>query len=293
METPFSPTPPAPQKPTYQKVLLLIAKLTGYGVFLITCIISFTFLMSQLTSSLGFGSLISQDRIEWQPLTLLYIPTLTATLLVTYLFREKIDILPFHTVGLQWKNVASNLGMGALWAIGFLSLTFLILYLLGFVSITDLQFEPVELLGFLLFFLIAALVEEIIFRGYMIPLITKDFHFIWAAIISSLLFAFVHVDNDFFTWIGFLNIFLAGYLLAIVFIKTKELYTPLGLHWIWNFFQGNILGFGVSGHEVDSLFSIEMDGPLWVTGGEFGLEGSVITVVLLLIASVWGTIKYR
>ncbi len=284
----------APKKefPLYIKAFIILAKLVGYATAFVFATGIFSYIIILLMPDFNTETLQTGDLTDWKSNTLIQCGMLAGTFLVTYIFRVGIDKLSFATVGLQFKNVLGNLLRGAGYAIGILGLSFGILYLLGAVQIDAVQFEPVGLLGYLLLFLIAALVEELTVRGYMIPLIAKDFHFMGAIMISSLIFAVLHMANAHFTWLSFANIFLGGYLLGLIFYKKQELYTPLGLHWIWNYFQGNVLGFGVSGFQVESVLSISQNGADWLTGGEFGLEGSVVTTSLLLLVSVYLTYRW-
>lgn len=278
--------------PLYIKAFIVLVKLVGYSLAFIIATGLFSYIVILLLPNFDTESLQTGDLTDWKSNSLIQVGMLAGTFLVTYAFRVGIDNLPFATVGLQFNNVLGNLMRGAMYAIGILGLSFGILYLLGAIQIESVQFEPVGLLGYLLLFLLAAFVEELTVRGYMIPLIAKDFHFMSAILLSSLIFAVLHMANAHFTWLSFANIFLGGYLLGLIFYKKQELYTPLGLHWIWNYFQGNVLGFGVSGFQVESILSISQDGPDWLTGGEFGLEGSVVTTTILFIVSIYLTYKW-
>jgi len=284
----------APKKelPRYIKAFIILVKLVGYATAFIFATGLLSYLIILLMPNFDTEALQTGDLTDWQSNTLIQVGMLAGTFLVTYIFRVGIDRLSFATVGLQLEHVFGNLMRGAIYAIGILGLSFGILYLVGAIQIEAVQFEPIGLLGYLLMFLLAALVEELTVRGYMIPLIAKDFHFMAAILLSSLVFAVLHMANAHFTWLSFANIFLGGYLLGLIFYKKQELYTPLGLHWIWNYFQGNVLGFGVSGFQVESILSISQNGPDWLTGGEFGLEGSVVTTTILLMVSVYLTYKW-
>lgn len=280
------------ESPLYIKALIVLAKLVGYATAFVFATGIFSYLTILLLPDFNTESLQTGDLSDWKSNSIIQLSVLIGAFLVTYIFRVNIDKQSFATIGLGFKNVLGNLVRGAIYAIGILGLSFAVLYLIGAVKIESIQFEPVGLLGYLLLFFIAALVEELTVRGYMIPLIAKDFHFMVAILFSSLIFAVLHMANAHFTWLSFGNIFLGGYLLGIIFYEKQELYTPLGLHWVWNYFQGNILGFGVSGFQVESVLSISQNGSDWLAGGQFGLEGSVITVILLFMVSVYLTYKW-
>ena len=100
-----------------------------------------------------------------------------------------------------------------------------------------------------------------------------------AQLIVAALFLLTHINNPGMTGsvkvLASVNIFIASFMFGIAFIKTKSLAMPLGLHFMSNFMQGTILGFGVSGDKNPSLLNpISNNSPKWVSGGEFGIEAS-------------------
>ena len=114
----------------------------------------------------------------------------------------------------------------------------------------------------------------------------------WALFLSSLLFAVMHFFNPDFSWLAFLNILLAGLLLGIPFVYTRNLSFPIGFHWFWNWIQGPVLGYRVSGNESgESLFSLSFSESGWLHGGSFGFEGSLLCTILLALA-VGGLLFY-
>lgn len=132
------------------------------------------------------------------------------------------------------------------------------------------------------YFLIVAIGEEIIFRGVLFRWIDERFGFWWAMIVSGLIFGLVHLTNDNATLLGAIGIALeAGLLLGAAYKWAGTLWLPIGIHWAWNFAQGNIFGFAVSGNNAgDSIIQATIDGPQWLTGGAFGAEASVISMVV-------------
>jgi hypothetical protein len=107
--------------------------------------------------------------------------------------------------------------------------------------------------------------------------------------VSAVMFSLGHIFNSNFSWMGFWNIFLAGILLGMPYIYTKSLWLPIALHFSWNFFQGTIFGFNVSGHVTYSLFTQSRTTDTIWNGGKFGFEGSVLSLVLqiITIGSLW------
>lgn len=139
----------------------------------------------------------------------------------------------------------------------------------------------------LLLFAGVAIAEELLFRGFVFQrLISGLGH--WAAqLIIAAYFLLTHLNNPGMVGsvrvIASINIFLASILFGLAFIQTKSLAMPLGLHFMANFVQGGILGFGVSGTEQSGLLQpVFGDAPVWLTGGQFGLEASVLGLICLI-----------
>ncbi|HJT18250.1 MAG TPA: CPBP family intramembrane glutamic endopeptidase, partial [Thermoanaerobaculia bacterium] len=124
-------------------------------------------------------------------------------------------------------------------------------------------------------FVPAAFHEELVFRGYVFQKMRM-----WsrggAIAITSLVFALLHAGNRGVTLLGIANLVLAGVLLALAYERFERLWFPIGIHLAWNIFSGPVLGFGVSGYVSSAtLFRTSGGGPGWITGGAFGIEGSV------------------
>jgi len=290
---------PTPQDPIVKKVLpkyirifIIIAKLLGYFLTVVLLCSLLGLGTSLLAPNLNPEDLQLGSLNDWRSMTLLYIGMSIGAILATWFYRTAVDRQSFQTVGFSGGNIIPNILKGGVWAIGIQTIVFLILYVTGAISAELGAFEWLNLLGFFALFLLISIFEEVIFRGYITSLLAKELHFIPTLILSSLIFAGVHIGNADFTWMGFGSIFLGGYLLGILYLKYQNLYIPIGMHWFWNYYHGNILGFDVSGLDVPGLLSLQMNGADWFTGGEFGLEGSVVTVILLMIVSIYTTSKW-
>ncbi len=143
--------------------------------------------------------------------------------------------------------------------------------------------------SFILYFFVAV-AEEILARGYILNNLKDRFNAPVALVVSSVIFGAMHVGNDYFTWIGFANISLSGFLMGQVALKSKSISAAIGLHWSWNFFQGPVFGFAVSGHKETGIFKTDVLGNEIFTGGNFGAEGSII---LISISIVFIALIYR
>jgi membrane protease YdiL (CAAX protease family) len=201
----------------------------------------------------------------------------------------------------KWINECV-IGIGI--AAGTMGLIFLVQWQTGTLEITgygwDRSSENGWIIPFLLFFFQMACVgfyEEIMARGYLIPNITEGFSFgsitpqraaIFAILFSSAIFGLLHAGNPNSSLIAVINITLAGIMLAVPFIITGRLSYSIGIHFSWNFFQGGVFGFPVSGMEFrSSIIQIQQGGENWWTGGSFGPEAGVIGILgILLILAV-------
>ena len=133
-------------------------------------------------------------------------------------------------------------------------------------------------------FLVAGTSEELMMRGYPLQVLARRFGGPVALLSTSLAFAALHAPNPSLSWIGVLNLVLAGLWLGSAYLASGSLWLPIGLHVGWNFAMGSIAGFPVSGLTTRGLFLFVERGPDWLTGGSFGPEGGIIATCVLLPA---------
>ena len=160
---------------------------------------------------------------------------------------------------------------------------------IGSFVLNELSLEPLLfILGLFPFWLLQGGTEEVATRGWLLTRIASRANLPLAIAISSSLFGFLHLGNAGVTFLSVLNIILDGFLAGLLFIYTDSIWLVVAQHGTWNYVQGNLLGFQVSGTGADaSIFSFTMgSGPDWLTGGEFGAEGSIITTLVLLVSLV-------
>ena len=183
----------------------------------------------------------------------------------------------------------SSIGNGLFIGFSYFIIVTVTMSLCGYYHIKSIQFDwEKQLFSFTLFFLVAVS-EEIFFRGILFRMINRRWN-IWAAlVISALIFGGLHILNNNATlWSSIAIAIEAGSLLGAAYAYSKNIWLPIGIHWIWNYTQGNILGFPVSGEDnVTSIITPEISGPQWLTGGSFGAEASVISAVIGLLISLW------
>ena len=160
---------------------------------------------------------------------------------------------------------------------------------IGSFELNELSLEPILfILGLFPFWLLQGGTEEVATRGWLLTRIAARTNLPLAIVISSSLFGILHMGNAGVIFLSVLNIILDGVLAALLFIYTDSIWLVVAQHGTWNYVQGNLLGFQVSGTGADaSIFSFTMgDGPDWLTGGAFGAEGSIITTLVLLVSLV-------
>lgn len=213
---------------------------------------------------------------------------LIGTFTVLIWFMKTVDRELFINLGFYFKNLWKDLAMGVL--LGFLIMAsgYLTLVYFGLIVFEAIVFEGYELLLTFLVFLFVAVSEEMLFRGYILRNLATSSNRSLALVLSSLLFAFFHSANPNLTWISYTNLFLAGILLGLLYLITKNLWFPIGLHLGWNFFQ-TFFGFKVSGIEAYSSIQFKMIEKNMFNGGDFGFEGSILSI-LIQIALIFAII---
>ena len=145
---------------------------------------------------------------------------------------------------------------------------------------------------YLVLFTLAAAVEEFVFRGYPLQSLAEGSRRWIAGILLCLPFTLGHAYNPDVTMIGVANIFLASVVLVILYFQTRRLWLPISFHLSWNLAQSWLWGFDVSGIKIDNqLFVVTPTGADLITGGEFGLEGSILSTVLFVGIVVWFLVK--
>jgi len=134
------------------------------------------------------------------------------------------------------------------------------------------------LLQHLWFFFVAAFAEEALYRGYPFQVLVQTFGGVVATVVMSVAFAVGHAGNPNVGAFGLVNIFLAGVLLSVAYLRTRSLWFPTMLHLGWNWGMASLLDLPVSGLELidTALYEPAVRGPEWFTGGSFGPEGGLV-----------------
>ncbi len=226
-------------------------------------------------------------------------------LVVVWLVGWLIDRRRFRDFGFAlnrqwWADLGFGLLLGALLMTG----VFLTEWGLGWVELSGVLRTTVPgqpfgraILMPAVLFLGVGIVEELLARGYLLRNTAEGLAFRWvggargglitACVVSSVLFALGHADNPNATWVSTVNIAFAGVLLALGFLLTGQLAIPIGLHITWNFFQGSVFGFPVSGMSDfrTTVLATEQTGPELWTGGAFGPEAGLVGLLAMLLGA--------
>ena len=235
---------------------------------------------------------------------------LGGALLSVWLAGRFLDRRAFAEYGLHlsrgwWLDLFFGMVLGAL----LMTTVFVVELGLGWVTVTGVfesglpgtPFGPALLVPAVLF-LCVGFYEELVSRGYQLRNAAEGLNLpgvgprgavllAWA--LSSAFFGYLHSANPNATPLSTINVALAGLMLGFGYVLTGELAIPIGLHVTWNFFQGAVFGFPVSGLNIvgATFLSIDQGGPALWTGGPFGPEGGLLApaamAVGILLTALW------
>ncbi len=205
-------------------------------------------------------------------------------IIIILVFVYWIDKRTLLSLGFVWKGFQTDAITGLAVSMAILFIGSSILVITQNLYITNAIFSLQQFLIAIALYILVAFNEEIIFRGYLLSNLLKSMNRWWALIIVSVLFALLHSQNQHINTISFINIFLGGILLGINYVYTKNLWFSIFFHFGWNFFQGSVLGYNISGTGIEqgsSLMHQTTLGSAYLTGGNFGFEGSILCTVLI------------
>jgi len=218
------------------------------------------------------------------------VATLAAVLAGFKVLASVFDRRPLRSMGLtlhsRWgKELGHGLALGAAmllivvvpeWGCGFAKFALATPPTPGVASFT------------LVFLALAAANEEIVFRGYPFQRLVECLTPAGAVAASSVLFGLLHLSNPHHTWFSTVNTALVGIPFALAYLRTRALWMPIGIHFIWNSLMGFGLGLPVSGINFpSSILRAQVSGQAWLTGGEYGPEGGALVTVTVLAATVY------
>jgi membrane protease YdiL (CAAX protease family) len=230
---------------------------------------------------------VTKDWLQAAPVVMV----LLATWICTRLRRESVS-----SVGLRLdRRWVRDFAWGCVIGFGAMALAAGLLVAIGGVRF---ELDPARSLGHMAFgvylFLSVALLEELLFRGFLFQRVVAGLGAWPALLLLAALFAFAHWANPGMEgatkfW-ATIDIFVAAVFLGLAYLRTRSLALPIGLHFGWNWTQGHLLGFGVSGMDLTGwLHPVFQQMPTWITGGKFGPEGSLVGVIvdMVTLAVIW------
>ncbi|MCD6401040.1 MAG: CPBP family intramembrane metalloprotease [Anaerolineales bacterium] len=259
----------------------------GWRILLQTLILVVLFFLFGLVLSFFINYLSNQ---------ILFISQLSSLLAVTLsilIGRRLFDKRSFKSLGLDISaHALSDILAGTLISALIMGLIFLAEWAIGWLQFEGFAWKIhaaediiANIFVYVIIFLMVAWSEELISRGYWLQNIEDGTNTGWALLLSSSFFALGHATNPNVSPIAIFALVFAGFFLAFGYLRTRQLWLSIGLHFGWNLFEGVILGFPVSGLKVFRIIIQSQTGPVLWTGGEFGPEAGLIIVPALIIGA--------
>ena len=265
-----------------KKYLILILQIGAFLILMgLFMMIGTSLMLLAGVSPTSIGSISSSLFSVVLQEAIMLISILLAAYIIVCFWEKK----PFSDLGFSFIGRGKDIWWGFLIALMIYAIGFAVSLLFGWVKIVDVGFSAKDFFYYLILMLFVGMVEELMCRGFLLGrMLNVGMHPLFALILSSLVFAALHLGNDGITWFAFVNLVLAGILLGTTYLYTRNLAFPIILHCFWNFIQGAVCGYAVSGSEkVNSVFSIALDEHTLMNGGEFGFEGSLVCTILMLV----------
>ncbi|HFI0145844.1 TPA: lysostaphin resistance A-like protein [Streptococcus suis] len=260
------------------------------------------FILSPITALVLMAVAETVGYFAFMPLFFIFIDNAFVTLslellafsfisLAIILWARFVEKSPWLGLGMTKKGAFKDFILG--WGIGAAMLTTCVLLMWGFgaIQVTSFQFSA-NLVGEFLILVLAwsiqGTTEELLTRGWMFSSLAAKHNIPVGILVSSLFFTFLHLSNDGISLIPLLDLTLFAILACLVMLKTGNLWVIGGLHAAWNCFQGNVFAFPVSGTQAGQAFiAVETSGPDWLSGGAFGVEGSIISLLIQAGMITW------
>ncbi|MFP3853443.1 MAG: CPBP family intramembrane glutamic endopeptidase [Anaerolineales bacterium] len=271
-------------------------RLLLHTILTIFLLFFFSALITLLGTSLGLAEIDVSDPAQLNSPLLLLGPLIGITA-ATWIARRWLDRRSFQSLGFAFDELAiRDLLFGILMPAALFALIFLFEWIVGWLQVEGTAFSANEVsspigpfLSAAVTFIIVGYQEELLSRGYHLQNLIEGTNIPIGLFISSGIFALLHAANPGASVLSTLGILLAGYFLAFGWLRTGQLWLPIGLHIGWNFFQGTVFGFRVSGTSGFSLIRHSVDGPRLITGGAFGPEAGLVGFVAMALgaAAIW------
>lgn len=211
-------------------------------------------------------------------------------LFLSIFLMTKISKLKIEQLGFTKDNIVFSYLKGALFGTLQIFTVFFIIFGLKAIDVYYVGNIPILLLiKVFIIFIFQALLEEILFRGYLMPFFSKVIGIKFTITLLSFLFTCIHLFNPNLDIIGLANVFLAGVTFSLIYYYTGNLWLVGAMHTLWNFILGFIVGSQISGIITYNsvFFSIPVENKDLISGGVFGFEASIIETILELTISLF------
>lgn len=210
-------------------------------------------------------------------------------ILTVFLYCRLLEKRKLSTLGFQRRGCVISYVKGMFLGLFLFGAAYLLCYMSGSIAVGGVSFSVGTVLyvvGFFFGYLIQGMAEEVLCRGYLLVSLCRRCSVTLSVVLSSLFFSMLHGMNQGVTLLAHINLFLFGIFLALLFLRSGNIWIVGAVHSIWNFVQGNIFGVQVSGMRVQpSIIRSSMkEGWNIINGGAFGLEGGLAVTLVLLLA---------
>ena len=251
-------------------------------------------------SMLYGGNFVARQFLQGAgPATLFFVREIR--ILLTFFFATwilgRIEGRSIAEYGLPWRSMfGGRFWIGALLGFGSLSCLLLAMRLIGVFHFGAVALRRTDIgkwaLIYVVVFVLVALPEEFSARGYVLYTLTRIAGFWPAAILTGIVFGYSHVGNSGEDWIGLFNVGLFGLLACLLLRRSGDLWMPIGLHMAFDWGETFFYGVANSGKTYPGqLMNSGPSGPVWLSGGSVGPEGSVLCTLLMvlcwILCSIW------
>ena len=263
-----------------KKYLILLAKLIVFAIAM-GC-----FMMVLMLPLASTGIVDVNNPGSWAIL-LIEAVQLASVLLAAWLIIRFWDKVPFvANMGFGIQGRGKDMLYGFAMAAAIYAIGYIVSLIAGWIRIEGVHFDPSYLVLQFVFYIIVALMEESMMRGFVLGhMLDTGMNKFLALVLSAFIFACLHLGNPGMTNFSLFNLTLAGILLGATYIYTRNLWFPISLHLFWNFIQGPILGYDVSGTgDRNTLIKLHISDNTLMNGGIFGFEASLPCTILMMIA---------
>ncbi len=191
-------------------------------------------------------------------------------------------------IGFSSEGIWKNYGKGAIGGIALITVIILIGNLIGFFpNLQKAHSNLISILMMLAFWAVQGVAEEIVFRGYFLLSLIRKNGVLLSVVLCGVAFAAYHATNPGFSFSAGMSLFLFGILSSLLLIRCGNIWICSALHTFWNFTQNDLFGFHSEGVQMyPSVLTTDQNPNPLLGGGDYGLEGSALTAIILLISIV-------